>query len=78
MSIITECPTFLKKQNMGLSISWYEFNNESDGQGDNNVIAFTHKYYSCSESGDEDMFAIEVAKTYRKLLIEWKDCHIRE
>lgn len=41
-------------------------------------MAFTGKYDSCSEFGVEEISTVELAETYKKLLIEWKDYRIKE
>lgn len=41
-------------------------------------MAFTRKYDSYSESGDEDISTEELAETYRYFLIEWKESCMRE
>lgn len=52
--IKVECHTFLKKQNMGLSIIWSDFDGESEGENANNVIVYSGRYEAESESSDEE------------------------
>lgn len=53
--IKAECPTFLKKQKKGLSITCFDSNDENEGLIANKVMGFTWKYDSRSESSDEDI-----------------------
>lgn len=48
-----ECPTFIKKQKKGFSITWYESDDSSEKEIENKVMEFTRKYDSYSESSVE-------------------------
>lgn len=54
-------------------ITWTDSKDESEGEIDNKLMAFTRKYDSYNESSDEEMLAEELAETYRDLLTEWKE-----
>lgn len=63
--IKTRCPTLLKKQKNGLSITWSKSDDKSKREIANKVMTFTGKYESCSEASDEEIS--KLAKSYREL-----------
>lgn len=50
-----ECPTFLKKQKNGMSITLSNQDDESEEETTNKMVAFTGKYEFGSESSDEEI-----------------------
>ncbi|KAK2435400.1 gag-protease polyprotein [Trifolium repens] len=68
----SECPTYLKKQKKGLSVSWSDEDdseNELASNSSNQVNAMTGVCLSDNESCDEDLTYEELASAYRKLCI---------
>lgn len=57
-----EFHSFLKNHKKGLRITWYEFDDESEGETANKVMAFIGKYES--DSSDEEMNEQELAETF--------------
>ncbi|KAI5389875.1 hypothetical protein KIW84_075255 [Lathyrus oleraceus] len=63
--IITECGTYLKKQNRSLATTWSD---ESETEESANlVIALTGRWGSDEDSSDDEVTFEELATTYRKL-----------
>lgn len=75
--IKVESPTFLKKRKERLSITWYEFDGESEKEITIRVMTFTGKLDFCSETSNKEMSVEELAEIYREILIEWKDSHYK-
>lgn len=50
-----ECPNLLKNKNKGISIIWFDSEDESERKIFNNAIAYSGKYEAESKSGNEDM-----------------------
>lgn len=46
---------------------------ESNDETTNELMDFTEKYDSCSESSDEEMSAEDLTETYKGFLTEWKE-----
>lgn len=65
--IKVECPTFLKKQKKGLSITWSGLDDEREGEITNKIMTLIGKYKYGSESSDEDISEEELVATYRLL-----------
>lgn len=53
--IKAECLTFIKKQKNGLSITWYDSNDESESETTNKVMAFINQYEYGGDSNDKEM-----------------------
>ncbi|KAK2429199.1 gag-protease polyprotein [Trifolium repens] len=69
----SECPTYLKRQKKGLSVSWSDEDdsvNELASNSSNQVNAMTGVCLSDNESCDEDLTYEELASAYRKLCIK--------
>lgn len=56
-----------KETKNGLSITWCDSDDESEGEISNKLMAFTRKYESDSESSDQDISEEELVATYRLL-----------
>ncbi|WJX56910.1 hypothetical protein P8452_42523 [Trifolium repens] len=68
----SKCPTYLKKQKKGLSLSWSDEDdseNELVNKASNQVNAMTGVCFSDNDSCDEDLTYEELATTYRNLCI---------
>lgn len=59
-----------------MTITWSEFDDESEEESANKVIAFTRKYESGEESSDEDMSEEKLVATFRFLHAKWKEACI--
>src|SRR3954462_8099397 len=69
--IRAECPTYLKKQKKGLSVSWSDEDSESDFEEESakHVTALTGVYNSDEDSSEDELSFEELATSYRKLCI---------
>src|SRR3954464_5774863 len=69
--IKAECPTYLKKQKRGLSVSWSDEDSESDFEEESakHVTALTGIYNSDEDSSEDELSFEELATSYRKLCI---------
>src|SRR3954467_15056421 len=69
--IKAECPTYLKKQKRGLSVSWSDEDSESDFEEESakHVTALTGIYNSDEDSSEDELSFEELAASYRKLCI---------
>src|SRR4051812_31849231 len=70
--IKAECPTYLKKQKKGLSVSWSDEDSESDFEEESakHVTALTGIYNSDEDSRKDELTFEELAVSYRKLCIK--------
>ncbi|KAK2359883.1 gag-protease polyprotein [Trifolium repens] len=67
-----ECPTYLRKQKKGLSVSWSDEDdseNELVNKASNHVSAMTGVCFSDNDSCDEDLTYEELASAYKDLCI---------
>lgn len=69
----TECPTFLKKHELGLSITWYESENDSDEENANKVMAYICKHDAKGESSDDNLSDEEIDASFRLLITKWEE-----
>src|SRR3954469_20652101 len=69
--IRAECPTYLKKQKKGLSVSWSDEDSESDFEEESakHVTALTGVCNSDEDSSEDELSFEELATSYRKLCI---------
>ncbi|XP_058771038.1 uncharacterized protein LOC131644531 [Vicia villosa] len=69
--IRAECPTYLKKQKKGLSVSWSDEDSGSDFEEESakHVTAFTGVCNFDEDSSDDELTFEELAASYRKLCI---------
>ncbi|KAK2402989.1 gag-protease polyprotein [Trifolium repens] len=70
--IKAECLTFLTKQKRELSISWTNFDDESEGETTNMIRALIGKS-EIDSFGDEDQTEEELNDTYRKMTTKWEE-----
>lgn len=68
-----ECPTFLKKQKKGMSITWSYYDDESEEQITNKMMTFIGKSESGTEYSHEEITNEELAETYKFLYNQWKE-----
>lgn len=61
-----------------MSITWFDYDDESERDIANKVMAFTRKYDFYSEFSDEDISEEELFDTYRLILTYWKEACLRE
>jgi hypothetical protein len=67
-----ECPTYLKKQKKGYSITWSDEDSEEDKEGESTTkfTAFIGRFKSGDDSSDEEITFEELFDSYRKLCVE--------
>jgi len=80
--IRSECPTYLKKQKKGLSVSWYD-DDDSEGELDDettkHVTTFTGRCESNEDSWIEDVSYEELTDSYKELCTRSEEvCKIGE
>ncbi|CAJ2661894.1 unnamed protein product [Trifolium pratense] len=77
--IRTECATFLKKQKMGLTVSWSDEDSEGEADTAKFIHALTGVCTSDTESCDEELTFDELAESYKELCRRSEEvCRISE
>lgn len=62
----------MKKHKLGLSITWYEFDKDSDEENANKVISYISKNDAKGESYDDDLSDEEIPISFRILVTKWE------
>jgi hypothetical protein len=68
--IKSECPTFLKKQKRGMTITLFDFEEENEEETTNKAVSGL--FETTSDSSSEDLLDEELAEAYKHLTSKWK------
>lgn len=71
-----KCPNFLKKQKLGLSITWSKYDNDSNEENASKVMLYIGKKDDEGESSDEDLSDEEITTFFMLLITKWEEACI--